>query len=42
MIHKRVLSDVLLDIVNHGFWCNNKIINKSQFKKIKLKLMKEF
>ena len=37
LIHKRVLSDVLLDIINNGFGCNNKIINESQFKKLKLR-----
>ena len=37
MIHKRVLSDVLLDIINNRFWSNNKIINETQFKKLKLK-----
>ena len=37
MIHKRVLSDILLDIINCRFWYNNKIINESQFKKLKLK-----
>lgn len=37
MIHKRVLSDVLLDIINNGFGFNNNIINESQFKKLKLK-----
>ena len=37
IIHKRVLSDVLLDIINNGFWYNNKIINESQFKNLKLK-----
>ena len=37
MIHKRVLSDALLDIINNGFGCNNKIINESQFKKLKLR-----
>ena len=37
IIHKRVLSDVLLDIINNGFGCNNKIINETQFKKLKLR-----
>ena len=37
LIHKRVLSDILLDIINSRFWYNNKIINESQFKKLKLK-----
>ena len=36
MIHKRVLSDVLLDIINYRFGCKNKIINETQFKKLKL------
>ena len=35
--HKRLLSDVLLDIINNGFGCNNKTINESQFKNLKLK-----
>ena len=28
LIHKRVLSDILLDIINNGFRFNNKIINE--------------
>jgi hypothetical protein len=32
LIHNRVLSDVLLDIINSGFGYNNKIINESQLK----------
>ena len=35
--HKRVLSDVLLDIINSGYGINKKIINETQFKKLKLK-----
>ena len=37
LIHKTVLSGVLLDIINNGFGYNNKIINYSQYKKLKLK-----
>ena len=37
IIHKRVLSDVLLDIINSGYGINNNIINETQFKKLKLK-----
>lgn len=37
MIHKRLLSEILYNIINYGFAFNNKIINKPQFKKLKLK-----
>ena len=37
LIYKRILSDVLLDIINSGFWYNNTIINESKFKNVKLK-----
>ena len=38
LIHKRVLSDVLLDIINNGFVFHYQKINYSQYKKfLKLK-----
>ena len=37
IIHKRVLSDVLLDIINSGYGISKNIINETQFKKPKLK-----
>jgi len=40
MIYKRVLSDVLFDVVNEGFGCDNKIINEAQLKKLKLMVKK--
>ena len=37
IINKKVLSDILMNIINMGFGVNNKIITEDQFKKLKLK-----
>ena len=37
IIYKKLLSDILMDIIRMGFGVNNKIITEDQYKKLKLK-----